>query len=104
MQEVSIERDVHAAGFPQEFGAFLAEEAIVDRAVLERARRAAYTTGERFDHALTKLGLVSEGDLAVSLSKYLSIPLATAALLPAAPVLAERVGADFVRRNRVMPL
>src|SRR5205807_823704 len=66
--------------------------------------RAAHTTGERFDHVLTKLGLVSEGDLAVSLSKYLSIPLATPALIPAAPVLAERVGADFVRRNRLMPL
>src|SRR5215467_5148002 len=93
-----IEHDVDAPGFAQDFGAFLAEEAIVERAVLERARRAAHTTGERFDHVLTKLGLVSEGDLAVSLAKYLSIPLATPALVPAAPVLPTRVGADFVRR------
>jgi general secretion pathway protein E len=100
----SVERDVDAPGFAQDFGAFLAEEAIVERAVLDRARRAAHTTGERFDHVLTKLGLVSEGDLAVSLSKYLSVPLATPALIPAAPVLAERVPPDFVRRNRVMPL
>jgi general secretion pathway protein E len=100
----SVERDVHAPGFAQDFGAFLAEEAIVERAVLDRARRAAHTTGERFDHVLTKLGLVSEGDLAVSLSKYLSVPLATPALIPAAPVLGERVPPDFVRRNRVMPL
>jgi general secretion pathway protein E len=99
-----VECDVHAPGFAQDFGAFLAAEAIVERAVLDRARRAARTTGERFDHVLTKLGLVSEGDLAVSLSKYLSIPLATPTLVPAAPVLAERVGADFVRRNRVLPL
>jgi general secretion pathway protein E len=98
------EHDVHAAGFAQDFGAFLAEQAVVERSVLERARRAAHTTGERFDHVLTKLGLVSEGDLAVSLSKYLSIPLATPALVPAAPVLPDRVGADFVRRNRVLPL
>jgi general secretion pathway protein E len=99
-----VECDVHAPGFAQDFGAFLAEEAILERAVLERARRAAHTTGERFDHVLTKLGLVSEGDLAVSLSKYLSIPLATPALVPAAPILPDRVGADFVRRNRVLPL
>src|SRR5262249_56635091 len=84
--------------------AFLAEESIVERSVLERARRAAHTTGERFDHVLTKLGLVSEGDLAVNLSKYLSIPLATPALVPPAPVLPDRVGADFVRLHRVLPL
>src|SRR5215467_12690925 len=101
---VGAEHDVHATGFAQDFGTFLAEGAIVERSVLERARRAAHTTGERFDHVLTKLGLVSEGDLAVNLSKYLSIPLATPGLIPAAPVLAERLGADFVRRNRVMPL
>ena len=97
-------RDVHAPGFAEAFGSFLAEQSIVERSVLERARRAAHTTGERFDHVLTKLGLVSEGDLAVSLSKYLSIPLATPALVPAAPVITDRVGGDFVRRNRVMPL
>jgi general secretion pathway protein E len=98
------EHNVHAPGFAQDFGSFLAEDAIIERSVLERARRAAQTTGERFDHVLTKLGLVSEGDLAVSLSKYLSIPLVTVAQVPAAPVLPDRVGADFVRRNRVMPL
>jgi general secretion pathway protein E len=98
------ENDVHAPAFAQDFGAFLIEEAIVERSVLERARRAAHTTGERFDHVLTKLGLVSDSDLAVSLSKYLSIPLATSALVPAAPVLVDRVGAEFVRRNRIMPL
>src|SRR5262249_56155502 len=98
------EHDVHAPGFAQDFGAFLAEEAIVEQPVLERARRAAHTTGERFDQVLTKLGLLSEGDLAVSLSKYLSIPVATPALVPAAAVLADRVGVDFVRRNRVLPL
>src|SRR5215470_4732187 len=96
--------DPHAPAFAQDFGAFLENESILERSMLERARRAAQTTGERFDHVLTKLGLVSEGDLAVSLSKYLSIPLATPALVPAAPVLVERIGADFVRRNRVMPL
>jgi len=101
---VCAEHDVHAPGFAQDFGAFLAEQAILERAGLERARRAAHTTGERFDHVLTKLGLVSEGDLAVSLSKYLSIPLATPAFVPGAPVLADRVSADFVRRNRVLPL
>jgi general secretion pathway protein E len=97
-------RDVHAPAFAQDFGAFLAEERIVEPSALERARRAAQTTGERFDHVLTKLGLVSDGDLAAGLAKYLSIPLASPDLVPAEAVLADRVGADFVRRNRVLPL
>jgi general secretion pathway protein E len=96
--------DVHAPDFARDFGSFLAEENIVERSALDRARRASHTTGERFDQVLTKLGLVSEGDLAVGLSKYLSIPLATPALVPGEPVLADRLGPDFVRRNRVMPL
>ncbi len=101
---VPLGHDVHAPDFAQDFGSFLAEEGIVERSALDRARRASHTTGERFDQVLTKLGLVSDGDLAVGLSKYLSIPLATPALVPAEPVLADRVGPDFVRRNRVMPL
>jgi general secretion pathway protein E len=99
-----VGRDVHTPDFARDFGAFLADESIVERSALDRARRASHTTGGRFDQVLTKLGLVSEGDLAAGLSKYLSIPLATPALVPAEPVLADRLGPDFVRRNRVMPL
>src|SRR5262249_4654794 len=62
------------------------------------------STGERFDQVLTKLGLIAEADLALALAKYLSLPLASAAHMPAEPVLAGKVAADFVRRNRIMPL
>jgi general secretion pathway protein E len=99
-----LAHDVHAPDFAQDFASFLAGEGIVERSALDRARRASHTTGERFDQVLTKLGLVSEGDLAAGLSKYLSMPLATPALVPPEPVLADRLGPDFVRRNRVMPL
>jgi general secretion pathway protein E len=53
---------------------------------------------------LTKLGLLSEAELAAALSKYLSVPLAASAQIPPEPVLCEIVEGDFVRRNRVMPL
>ena len=85
-------------------GAFLVEQNLIDHAVLERALRATRTAGERFDRVLTKLGLVSDADLAGALSQYLSIPLAAAAEVPAEPILLDAIGADFVRRNRVMPL
>ncbi len=86
------------------FGAFLIEQNLIDHAVLERALRATRTAGERFDRVLTKLGLVSDADLAGALSQYLSIPLAAPADVPAEPILLEAIGPDFVRRNRVMPL
>jgi general secretion pathway protein E len=85
-------------------GAFLLEQNLIDQAVLERALRATRTAGERFDRVLTKLGLVSDAEVAAALSRYLSIPLTGLAEVPAEPVLPETVGADFVRRNRVMPL
>jgi general secretion pathway protein E len=88
----------------EHFGAFLANENIITSLVLDRARRAARTTGERFDRVLTKLGLISETDLASALSRYLSIPLATAGDVPAEPVQLDMIRPDFVRRNRVLPL
>jgi general secretion pathway protein E len=86
------------------FGAFLAEQRFIDHAVLDRALRATRSAGERLDRVLSKLGLMSDADLAGALSQYLSIPLAALADVPAEPVLLETIGADFVRRNRVMPL
>src|SRR5260221_1804011 len=88
----------------EHFGAFLTDENIITSSVLDRARRAARTTGERFDRVLTKLGLMSETELASTLSRYLSIPLTTAADVPAEPIQPDMIRPDFVRRNRVMPL
>ena len=96
--------DPSDSDFGQRFGVFLVAENICDGAVVERARRAAASTGERFDHVLTKLGLVSDVDLATALSHYLAVPLATSADVPSEPLLADAAAPDFVRRNRVIPL
>jgi len=84
--------------------AFLLEQNYVDPAVVDRARRASRTSGERFDRVLTKLGLMSETDLTLALSQYLSMPLAVSADIPPQPLLIDEISADFVRRNRVLPL
>jgi general secretion pathway protein E len=82
----------------------LAAENIIDAALLERARRAARSTGERIDQVLTKLALISEADLAAALSRYLSVPVVTAADIPHEPVLPDLIEAGFVRRNKTVPL
>jgi hypothetical protein len=67
--------DAGEPGFAESFGAFLVQDGAIDGLVLDRAHRATQATAERFDQVLTKLGLLSETDLAVEYSKYLSIPL-----------------------------
>jgi general secretion pathway protein E len=90
--------------FESGFGTFLVDQRLTDRSVLDRAGSAARKTGERFDRVLTKLGLLSEADLAVALSKFLSIPLVAPAEVPMEPVLTDIVDANFVRNNNVIPL
>jgi general secretion pathway protein E len=85
-------------------GTFLVDRGLIDNATLDRAKRAARTTAERFDLVLTKLGLLSEADLTAALCAYLSIPPAALADVPAEPILPEAILTDFVRRNRVLPL
>jgi general secretion pathway protein E len=86
------------------FGGFLVNEKVIDNAVLDRAESAARKTGERIEHVLTKLGLVTEADVAAALSKFLSIPLVVPADVPLEPVLPDVVAANFIRHNRIMPL
>lgn len=90
--------------FEEDFGRFLIAEKIIDHIVLERAVSAARKTGERLDRVLTKLGLVPETNLAVALSKFLSLDLAQPADAPLEPILPNLIEADFARRNRILPL
>jgi general secretion pathway protein E len=92
------------AEFAEQFADFLATTHLADPVALDRGRRAARTTGERLDQVLTKLGLISEADLAAALSGYLSMPLASQDRLPAEPLLATVIDANFVRQNRILPL
>src|SRR6266851_5564993 len=73
--------------FEEDFGCFLIAESIVDHIVLERATSAARKTGERLDRVLTKLGLVSEINLAVALSTFLSLTLARPTDVPLERIL-----------------
>jgi general secretion pathway protein E len=102
--QTDVAADFDNAQFEEGFGRFLLAEKIVDYIVLERAISAARKTGERLDRVLTKLGLVAEAGLAVALSNFLSLALAKPADVPLERVLPDVIEADFVRRNRILPL
>ena len=97
-------RDTQLADQLEGFSSFLVNASLIDEQIADRARRAADSTGERFDRVLTKLGLLSEADLIRGLSEYLNLPLTTAQQVPVEPVSAEVVDVDFVRRHRILPI
>src|SRR5215813_6257980 len=90
--------------FAAAFGRRLIEANLLDAASLDRARRAAATTGERFDHVLAKLGLVPEAALLEALAHHLGIGIATARDTPTAPVLPDIIHPQFIRSRQVLPL
>jgi general secretion pathway protein E len=91
-------------GFSEAFGRQLVAANLLDPGSLDRARRAAATTGERFDRVLAKLGLVSEAALLEALAHHLGIAVAAARNMPTAPVLAEVIRPEFIRSRQVLPL
>ena len=89
---------------PERLGALLVARGHCDVRTLERARNVAAETGQRLDSVLIQLGLVSERGLADALAALLDLPLVGAERYPAEPLLAERLGAKFLRQARAVPL
>ncbi|RNJ48626.1 GspE/PulE family protein [Methylocystis hirsuta] len=96
--------DANTPAFAASFAAFLLAQSAMDELALQRSVRAAAQSGERFDHVLTKLGLVSEADLCAHLSKFLKIPLLEAADMPLEPPLRDEIPEKFIHANRLLPL
>ncbi|GAA4477736.1 type II secretion system ATPase GspE [Gluconacetobacter asukensis] len=75
-----------------------------DPRAVERARRAAEQSGGRLDQILLQLGLVSEREMAQSYADLLHIPLVAPEHYPDDPVLADTLGARFLRDAHAVPL
>ncbi len=82
----------------------LLQRAKVDAAGLERARRVQRGTGERLELILTRLGLVTEGDMTEALAKVLRLPLVSPDEFPTEPVLEGKISARFLKEARVLPI
>ncbi len=71
---------------------------------LARARRVSAETGERLDAALTKLGLVSDKDLARAMAQTAGLELAGDDDFPQDPVFETALSARFLRQAGAVPL
>src|ERR1700728_1200408 len=76
----------------------------VQAGALERAEHLASESNEHLVSVLTRLGLISERDLADALSQLLDLPITAAGDYPGEPVLEEQLGKKFLRDARVIPL
>ncbi len=76
----------------------------LDSEGFRRASRIREETGERFNQILTKLGLVSERDLAEVMADQLEEPLVSAGEYPEAPAGGRIVNFKFLKEMRIVPL
>ena len=88
----------------QELAERLMAEGKLESAGLDRAQRLARERGERLESVLARLGLVSERDIAETLSRVLGLPFASREDYPAEPVLEDRFSLVFLREARIVPL
>lgn len=102
--EKSVGPDPRGPAFAEAFGSFMLAEKAIDELALQRSQRAAVQSGERFDHVLTKLGLVSEADLWVLLGKFLGIPQFSHSDIPLESPLGDEIPEKFLLTNRLLPL
>jgi general secretion pathway protein E len=96
--------DPSAPGFADRFAAFLRNRKSVPEQSLNRAMRAMRDTGERIDVVLTRLGLLSDNDLARLTAAYLDLPLLKSSDLPDAPLSLAGIDPDYLKRTGFLPL
>jgi general secretion pathway protein E len=71
---------------------------------LERAERLARESDEKLDAVLTRLGLISERELAQLLADAIGLELVETPDFPIEPVLGSSISARYLRANRLIPL
>ncbi|MCB1786068.1 MAG: type II secretion system ATPase GspE [Chromatiaceae bacterium] len=87
-----------------DIGNLLLQRGKIDGAELNRARRLAEESGDPLHTLLSRLGLVSERDLAAALAELNGLPLIDASEFPEVPILEDRIAIRFMKENRILPL
>ncbi len=104
MSETGIATDQDETPFAEGLGALLIARGKTNAAGLERAARLAETSGEPLHAVLTKLGLVTERDMAEALAEHLGLPLAAPEDYPDEALFEGEVSQKFLKDSRVIPL
>jgi general secretion pathway protein E len=104
VRSVTSSTDPWSPQFANAYGAVLLHAGLLDTASVDRVRRAATATGDRFDLVLSKLGLVSEADLAASLASFLGVELYAPTDEGLAPLMNDVLTPAFIKQNRVLPI
>ncbi len=87
-----------------DFAQYLRTGGKVSPEALSRAEQIAAESGERLEHVLTRLGVVSDKDLAEALADHLELQIAGRDDFPASPVLEEKLRRTFLRDKQILPL
>jgi len=76
----------------------------ITQGALERARRVANESNDKLELALTRLGILSERELAEAMAEFLRLPVLSPSDYPTTPILKDHLTARFLRETRVIPI
>lgn len=96
--------DPRSEDFVRLLGDHLIECGLLDEMGRARAARARSNAGERFDHVLSRLGLVNDGALTRAMARILDLPLADQGALAAVDELPTDIEQSFWRKQAILPL
>src|SRR5262245_31942778 len=97
-------KPLHGGALDEALGQLLIERAQLDAAGLERALRVRQASDDRLHLLLSKLGLVSEREIAAGLAHLMQLPLASESDYPDLLPYGDRMSANFLREARIVPL
>src|SRR3712207_4909533 len=86
------------------FTELLLERGMLTASDLARAEEVCERTGSRLPVTLSRLGLVSESDLAAAIAAELELPLFGKRELPESCVEVEGINREFLRRHAIAPI
>jgi general secretion pathway protein E len=86
------------------FGRYLLDSGKLNDGGLTRAVYLAAESQEHLEVVLTRLGLISERDLADALAGFLRLPIATPGDFPEAPIFEDRLSRAFLKQVQLVPL
>lgn len=93
-----------SSDFVNKFGAFLVAQNHLSELSFERARRAQSGSQERFDLVLTRLGLVSEENLARALASFLDLRFCPKVDLPTTAFFPDALKSQYLANVKCIPV